>query len=579
MSNGSFNNTCAVTNNSGKPVVVLDAFESTANVNNNSPKKGYQQALKILAPAEGGQSINDGATGTITLNDTYTDKHGNTKPSYIYQLLISEPKTLFPVMNVGEAVSFSTTPMSYPPITVTAAAAKNMALAFGFCQNLMAYPGSNLAKGFVNALSTGQGQPSVTGMMKAVADYFNTTKGFKGLDFQSYLAVSTYMQAFAWVWGLDASGNPGRTYWLYAASDANAGPSSTGQGSVAITLKSNAPNPADPTDPSSGYVVTLSPSGGSNIPLYFSSGQFVDSLTSDVPAVCLRGGFALKSVFTQAASDNVLWPILVGNLNGKQVIGVSQPPTGSGNPFVTWLKGLQPKSFDDVLNAFLKIMGVVMAIDFLKTKLAGKKENLEDDQANDNQGQPPDQQQQQQADENADQVGNNAQAEQQQVADHMGNNAQDQPQIEVPQNNVQAVQQAQVEANDGYVAAQNGVAADNMKASINEFDGQIKELAEIEVNQNLEDAMGQLVEANGNLPRARESGDFTEVKANLVEVKTSVNTAMENMPVSEEVKAQIKESQAEAKAYEETSEQASEESETVEGGGEEVPPEFEGIEG
>jgi len=575
MTTSSIDTSCQVTNNAGTPVVVLDAFKSATYVANNSPQRGYQQSLKILPLADGSQTIADGATGTVTLNDTRTNAQGQTLPNYLYQLLISQPQSLFPVMNVGEAVSFATSPMSYPPIIVTAAAAKNMKLAFAFCQNIMAYPGSNLAKNFLTAMTNAQGQSSVTAMMQAIADYFNTTKGFQGLDFPSYLAVSTYIKSFAWVWGLDANGNPGRTYYLYSSASAggqSSGSSSqTTEGSIAIQLKSSAPNPADPTDPNSGYTITFTPSSGDPITLNFSNGQFVNDTSADVPPICLQGGYALKSVFTQNSSDNVLWPILVGNVNGTQVIGVSQAPEGSDGAFMTWLKSLVPKSFDDALNSFLKIMGVVMALDFIKTKLAGKKEKLEDDKANENGGADPNPQQQADADAAADQVGNNAQADQQGAAGHMGNGPDGQPNIDVPAE--AALPQAQAAANDAYVDAVNEAQGDALQGSINEYDGQVKQLAEIEVNPQLEDAMGNLVDANQNLPDARQSGDFSDINASLADAKTNVNAAMENMDVSAEVQQQIEDSQAAAAEYEESADDLNDEAESTSGGDEEFEPE------
>jgi hypothetical protein len=102
-------------------------------------------------------------------------------------------------MNAGEALDFAKDPLSYPPITVTAAAAKNMDLALTFCQNIQAYPTSGVAKNFATALAAAVKLPTVDAMLKAIADYFNSTKGFKGLDFPSYSAVSTFIRSFSWV--------------------------------------------------------------------------------------------------------------------------------------------------------------------------------------------------------------------------------------------------------------------------------------------------------------------------------------------------------------------------------------------
>ncbi len=439
----SVNTSCKVVNNSSKSVVVLDAYQSATTVPAYSTATGYQQQLKALPLSTGGTVLAPGATATVTLNDTYVS-NGQTKQSLIYQLLMSQPAGLFPVANVGEVIDFATS--TYPDVTITDAEANNMNLGFAFVQNIMAYPGSQLATGFVSAMNSAQGQSTSTSMSAAVAAYFNSTKSYQGLDFASYLAISTHMKQFAWTWGLDASGNPGRTYYLYASSDASSG-SSSSQGSVTISLPASAANPADPSDPNSGYTITLS-SGGNTSQLSFSSGQFVDNPNVDTPAICLQGSYALKSTFTQKSTDNVLWPVITGTVNGTKVIGVSQAPDDAAT---SWLKSLLPKSFDDLFNDFMKIMGLAMAIDFLKNKLSGKKEALDNDEANDNDGAPPSDEQVADADAGAEQIGNEAQQQAQDVADRMGDGADGQPAIDVPAE--ADIPQSQVDVNADQVQA------------------------------------------------------------------------------------------------------------------------------
>jgi len=432
---------------------------------------------------------------------------------------------------------------------VTDAAAANMTLGFQFVQNIMAYPGSQLATGFVSAMSAAQGQSTSTSMVQAVDAYFNSTKSYQGLDFASYLAMSTHMAAFAWTWGLDASGAPGRTYYLYAQSDANAA------------------SPADPTDANSGYVTTLSTG---NVPLYFENGQFVNDTNVDIPSVCLQGTYALKSTFTQKSTDNVLWPVLVGTVNGVKVIGVSQEPADAST---SWLKSLLPKSFDDLLNDFLKVMGVAMAIDFLKNKFSGKKEALDNDEANENDGAPPDADQQAAADAGAEQIGNDAQAQAQDVADRMGADG-DQPAIDVPAE--ADIPQSQVEANADQVQALDQVQADAYQGSIDEYRGQLEELAEIGTNPPLEDAAGQLMEANDQLSEARVNSDFSDVSQSLTEVHANIDLSVEQLgsEVTESVEQSIQESQAAAAEYEESAETIEEQSSQVEEGTEDFEPEI-----
>jgi hypothetical protein len=563
----SVNTSCNVVNNSSKAVVVLDAYASATTVPAYSTATGYQQALKALPLSTGGTVLAPGTKATVTLNDTYVS-NGQTKPSYIYQLLVSEPAGLFPVANVGEVIDFTTE--AYPDVVITDAEAANMSLGFAFMQNIMAYPGSQLATGFVSAMNSAQGQSSSTSMVQTVNAYFNSTKSYQGLDFASYLAISTHMKQFAWTWGLSASGTPGRTYYLYAQSDANGGSSSSsssGQGSVTITLPGNAPSPADPTDPNSGYVTTLSTN---DTPLYFSSGQFVDDPKVDIPSICLQGTYALKSTFTQKSTDNVLWPVLIGTVNGVKVIGVSQEPADA---FTTWLKSLLPKSFDDLFNDFMKIMGLAMAIDFLKQKLSGKKEALDNDEANENGGEPPNAEQQAAADAGAEQIGNEAQAQAQDVADRMGADG-GQPLVEVPQE--ADIPQAQVEANVDQVQALDQVQGDAYQGAIDEYRGQLEELAEIGTPPALEDAAGQLMEANDQLSEARVNSDFSDVSQSLTDVNANINLSVEQLgsEVSEQVQDNIKESQAVADEYEESAESIEDQSSQVEEGTEDFEPEF-----
>ena len=558
----SVNTSCKVVNNSSKAVVVLDAYQSATTVPAYSTATGYQQQLKALPLSTGGTVLAAGATATVTLNDTYVSG-GQTKPSYIYQLLVSQPAGLFPVANVGEVIDFTTE--TYPDVVITDAEAANMTLGFAFVQNIMAYPGSQLATGFVSAMNSAQGQSTSTSMVQAVDAYFNSTKSYQGLDFASYLAISTHMAKFAWTWGLDASGNPGRTYYLYASSDT--GGTGTSQGTVTITLPANAASPADPTDTNSGYTVTLSTG---NTPLYFEDGQFVNDTNVDIPSVCLQGSYALKSTFTQKSTDNVLWPVLVGTVNGVKVIGVSQEPADASS---SWLKSLLPTSFDDLLNDFLKVMGVAMAIDFLKQKFAGKKEALDNDQANENDGNPPDAEQQAAADAGADQIGNDAQAQAQDVANRMGNDG-GQPAIDVPEEaNIPA---AQAEVNVDQVQALDQVQADAYQGAIDEYRGQLEELAEIGTPPALEDAAGQLMEANEQLGEARVNSDFADVSQSLTDVNANINLSVEQLgsEVSQQVQDNIKESQVAADEYEESAESIEDQSSQVEEGTEDFEPEF-----
>jgi len=546
---------CKITNNSGKAVVVLDAYTSATSTAQSTPQQGYQQDLKALPLTGGGQTLANGATGTVTLNDTRTDSTGKSAPNYVYQLLLSDPATLAPVTNAGETVSFKTSPWSYPEITATAAAAKNMGLAVAFCQNIMAYPSSTLATGFVTAMNAAQQQSSVTAMMSTIATYFNTTKGYQGVDFPSYVAASTYITSYAYAFGLGDDATPGRTYWLYASSDAS-GPgnssSGTSHGKIVFTRKTNAPSPADPADRNSGFTIEFTPASGSAKALTLSGGQYLDDTKSDTPAVALAGSYALRSQFTKKSDDTGLWPILIGMVDGVKVIGVSMDP--ADNP----AGNSSPITLDTLIDWFLKAMGLWMALDFIKSKLSAKDDKLKDAEGNENEGKAPTQEQVSEIDT---EVNADAQA---QVADF--NEAAAKIGSDVELNAEQMTDEefnAQMDAlveqvrNLGETANDN-VAGDNYQAQIDEYGDNLGQLAEIGVNDSLEDAMGQLGTATDALPDATSSGEFSSVSDSLAGVKSSMATAIEELPVGQELAAQLQESQTTIDDWNTTSEESSE---------------------
>lgn len=549
----SVNTACSVTNNSETPVVVLDAFGSANSVATNQPGKGYQQTLKTLPLTEGGDVLAPGASGTVTLDDTYTNSKGQTQQSLIYQLLVSDAASLFPVMNVGEAIDFST--MTYPPIAVSAAAAANMRLALTFVQSIRAYPSSNLATGFQTAMTQAQAQPTTTAMMQTIANWFNTTNTFKGLDFPSYLAVSTFVDSFAWVWGLgDDNATPGRTYWVYTTAGAGQQPNgkeAPNEGS--IVFAHSGPSPADPTDRNSGYTITYTPSDGAPKTLTFSNGQFVDDPTSDLPAVVLQGSWALKSQYTQVQSDNVLWPVLTGTVNGTQVIAVSQAPE------TWWQKNISSKTFGDWCELGLKILGAAMALEWLYNKLAGKSEKLENDRVNENRGADPNPQQQAAADQAGDDVGNAELGNVRQAAGRMGN-ADNVPDDEA------SLDELIESIKSDMVDVLNEIQTDLYDSMIDGYDAQLQDLAEIEVNSDIEEAMSSLAEAKQNLADAIESGDFDAAKSSLADVKASIGSAMENMDISEELRAQLEQSQEMLDEYQDTADEADDVKDDIENG-------------
>jgi len=545
------NTDCKITNSSGKSVVVLNAFNSSTNVAQNSTQQGYLQDLKLLSGKSGAAVLADGASDTITLNETYVDKNGDTKPSYIYDLMFSQPDSLFPVMVVGESLDFSS--MGYPPITVSSDAAANMVKAKMFCQNIMTSPTSKMAVAFRTAMADALKLSTVAAIKQAIADFFNQYDSFKGLDFVSYVAVSTWLRGFAYFWGMDDSGKLGQTYYVYSAPEAGKS-GATSEGTIVFEKKADAPSPADPTDRLSGMTITLKSESGTTTALTFVDGQLVDS---DGGAIALNCSFGFKGTFTGKDSDTTAWVILTGQVLNKPVIAIPLAPESGWSNFWSTL------TFQKVLTYFLEAMGVWMAIDFIKQKLTAKEKKLNDDRANENDGGDPDSQQQSDADDASDEVGDAVASEDQQLIDSVDPSGE--VKIAVRDDDFsQSVDDARSDASDAY----KGVAEDNISGGIDSARDQLSDLAEIEVTPDIEEAEGNLLDAKQSLA----SGDLDAANKSLDSVNKSLPDIVESMgdQVSAELKAQI---EAAVEAQEEASEVADETSDNADdaGSGDEEP--------
>ena len=546
------NKNCTITNNSGKDVVVLNAVGSASNAVTGSTQMVYQQQLTIQKMSDGSKLIPNGKSVTTVLDGTYVDKNGNTKPSFLYELILADSLTLAPVKNVGELLDFESE--SYPPVTATSDDATAMSQAMFFAQTIAAYPSSNLAKNFTKTLQDAeQNGDTVTQIEAAVQQFFAGTKGYTKADFPSYVAVTTYMSTFLSPWV-----PVGSKLYLYSSADAGdpSQPNSkqpnsgSNQGTITFTAGSGSVNPADHN---SGYTVQLAPANnGPSVTLYFDNGQLVDQIT-DIPSIALQGTWALKSTFTHKDTDNTLWPIFVGTVGGTQVIAVAQPPESD------WAKFWSGLTFQKVINMFLEGMGIWMALDFLKTKLAGKEKKLSEDKANENDGKDPSPEQQQKAKQQSDQIGDKARQEQQDIADRLGKNG-GKPNVEVPKES--GIDGAQNNFKDVQVDTLKQTSSDAVESSISEGQFQLKEAAKFGVNEQLEDSASSLQDAKSDLS----SGDFTSAKSNLSEARTSLNEGVGQLDIPEDVKQSIQESQKAQGEYEKASDEIDSEGEDVEGG-------------
>lgn len=543
--------TCKVTNNSGVTVVALNAFNSSTNVANNSPKQGYMQQLDLLK-VSGAATLATGANGTVVLDETYKDSSGNSQPCYIYDLLFSKPDSLFPVAVQAEVLDFAK--QSYPDITLTSAQNANMTKALAFCQNIMTSPTSKMSVAFQAAMTDALKQGSIDKIEAAMTAFWNQYPVFAGLDFPSYVAVSTYLRAFAYLWGMNDKGQPGQTYYVYTSSGGGSSSGGvTNAGKIVFAKKSGAPSPADPSDPNSGFDITYTPTSGPSTKLTFDNGQLIDG----TGAIALNGGFGYKATFTNETGDTTVWPVFSGTVLNIKAMAVPLAPESD------WHKFWSSLSFEKLLDYFLQGMGVWMALDFLKQKLTAKEKKLADDKANKNEGGEPDKQQQEEANDSAEKVGEAAQKEDQDLADRAAPNdkievAEDQKEFE------DAVENVRSEGSEAY----KNVAEDNLKGGIDSANKQIEDLAEIEVTPELEEAGGKLADAENSL----ESGDLSSAAGNLGDVNEALPKIVEDMgsSVSSELKEQVSDAvevQDRAKEISEETDEASEKS----GSGEEEP--------
>lgn len=544
------NNKCKITNSSGKTAVILNAFNSSTNVAKSSTKQGYLQELKMLALEGGGMTLADGASATVVLDETYVDSSGKTRPCYIYDLLISTPDSLYPIIAVGESLDFQT--MGYPDITITKAAADNMDKALNFCRNIMTSPSSKLSVGFQSAMTEAFKKGTVKESEQEIADFFNQYDTFAGLDFPSYVAVSTWLRAFAYLWGMDDAGKPGQTYYVYSAPEAGKKGASS-EGTIKVTRKPDAPSPADPSDHNSGYDIELVAADGSKKTLTFDSGQFIDSAGG---AVALNGAFGYKGTFTGKGADTTVWPIMSGMALNKPAIAIPLAPESG------WDKFWDSLTFQKVLNYFMEAMGLWMALDFLKQKLTGKDKKLADDRANENSGADPSSQQQQEAADSGDEIGQDAAQEDQALADRAAGAGA----VEVPRDDA-AFSQDVIEARASSSSAYRAVATDNLSGGIDSARTQLDDLAQIEVTPAIEEAEGNLVDAQQKLS----GGDLDGANASLGNVTEALPEIVDDLGdrVSAELKEQVEEAVEAQKEASEVSKESSENSDESESGDEE----------
>jgi hypothetical protein len=376
---------CAVTNNSSASVVVLTP--STAEVPGNTDSGSisvYDQNIEVLPLAEGGMVIAPGKTGTVTLDQQYTDpKTGHLTYSLVYDLLVSTSNWYYPVANLGVMQNIFATPANFP--AQTAADQKSMQDADVFYQTIAAYPTSKLAKDYQAAMSgalhsgagAADGTPnSSANVASAIGNgantFFKSTKGFQDVTLANLMAVQSYYDKFPFGWAQYKS----ITYYLYGSVNNTT--------NFIGTLSLTQPAALDLTLPNAGYTCTFTPASDPTDTtkfevdasqaksLTYTGALFVDDINADIPAVALRGTYQLKRLFTQKTTDTQAIVVITGTVDGVVSIGFDSPQSSkdpSSSSF--WTTLFHPKGAAQIFSSIMQIGGAIMMLHFFATTAYG----------------------------------------------------------------------------------------------------------------------------------------------------------------------------------------------------------------
>lgn len=544
LQDGDPSKNCTINNNDATASLVLDAYNTTS----TNPKQVYGQTLTALALQSGGNILNGSSSGTVTLNDYSVDSKGNKIYNTVYELIIARATDLFPVANNSVMQSFSNPP-TYPAVTVVNSSSSNMQLAYQFCQTLMAYPTSTLSQQFQTAMNSALSATSTGSIDKTMNAFFASTKQYQNVTFNMYMAVSTYLTYFANAWANFASTY---TYYLYSSGSASSGSNSANPkfiGSLTMTQKPNPNGQANPSDNNGGYDIAFVDSNNNSTVLNYSNGQFVSSLTEDVPSICLQCTYVLKSQLSNNASDNQIIPIMSGMVNGSKVMGVDTKQDNPDDPGSLY-SFFHPTTFQGWLSLFMGVFGVLMALEWAGSKLAALGKGIAKLFSKDG-GAPPSNTEMDDLRAQVEDLQTQMQANQQELLDRFNEQAQ------LPNNVDEAMADLKVEFTNQY----NTINADVQMDILNEQALQIQELAEYGVTPEMEEVANSIRENMNALNNATTPEELQtaldSVKASIPDINTKLGNMVEEMSeeISAETKAAIQESIDNINDYQELSDE------------------------
>ncbi len=376
---------CSVTNNSGTDIVVGSPL-TTAETENSNPIVSYNKDFVILTTASGGTVIKDGGSDKVTLDRTHIDIKTN-QPTYSkgYDLLISTSNWLTPIANIG--IYLNPIMKVFKPQTVTADNKTAMQQTADFYQTIAAYPTSQLAKNYIDAMNDtnnsadGQADGSANSatnvdntIENGVVNFFKNTKSYQKVTLSSIVALESYYNRFPFAW---ANYTDSVTYYLYSSD----GTTTSFQGALSLSKSGS----IDITKPNGGYTCSFIPAvtptdtsktdvdNSKAKALSFSDGVFVDDLNSDNPQIALKGTFQLKRTFTKDPNDTKIIVVISGTVNGATCVGFdSAQATKPDDSTQDWLNSLfHPQTAAQIFNSVMQILGALMMLHFVVTTLYG----------------------------------------------------------------------------------------------------------------------------------------------------------------------------------------------------------------
>lgn len=376
---------CQITNQTTTDAVIIIPTTSQDG-DDDSSIAVYDQSLEILTTLEGGTVIKTGNSGTVVLDQYYTDPTtGQSTYSLVYNLLVSSSNWYYPLANIGLMQNIFVTPPNYTPQTATAAEQASMSNADLFYQTIQAYPTSQLAVNYQAAMSgtataaaaqangsANSTQNTSDTITQNVNAFFQSTKQFQNVTLASVVAIESYYNQFPFIWAEYKS----TTYYLYSTNGSTT--SFVGQ------LSLQQPTTLDLTKANGGYTCTFTPAQDSSnlnsvsvntseaMNITYLDGVFVNDINVDVPAVSVKGIFQLKRLFTQDANDTQIIPVITGSINGATCIGFDQPQLENDKSSSSyWNTLFHPKNSEEIFNSIMTIGGALMMMHFFATSLYG----------------------------------------------------------------------------------------------------------------------------------------------------------------------------------------------------------------